>query len=58
MAGEIPPLSSVRVRIDQIGLTAAGMLAERLAGRTATLHTQVGTELVVRASSAPPRHLG
>lgn len=51
---EEPPLTTIRVHVEQMGRTAAGLLAERLSGRTAALHVQVMTELVVRASTSGP----
>ncbi|WP_424768520.1 LacI family DNA-binding transcriptional regulator [Paenibacillus sp. sgz302251] len=46
-----PPLSTVNIFPEQIGKTAAQLLFERLNGREARIHSNIGTQLVIRESS-------
>lgn len=51
-----PPLTTVHVPHYELGVEAADLLLEQLAGdRSAPAHTVLPTRLVVRASTAPPR---
>jgi LacI family transcriptional regulator len=49
-----PPLTTVRQRFDEVGSRALRLLLERIEGGTPRGDT-VAPELVVRASTAPPR---
>ncbi|KAA9005382.1 LacI family DNA-binding transcriptional regulator [Paenibacillus spiritus] len=50
-----PPLTTIRAYPEQMGKAAAQLLIERLEGREAPAHTIVGTKLIVRSSSGPPK---
>jgi LacI family transcriptional regulator len=51
-----PPLTTVRQPLAEMGRTAVSMLVRLLENkRFETLHVQLGTRLVVRESTAPPR---
>ncbi|MEW5989859.1 MAG: LacI family DNA-binding transcriptional regulator [Chloroflexota bacterium] len=49
-----PPLTSVRVPAHDLGLAAGNALLDRIAGREVPDRTLLPTELIVRASTAPP----
>ena len=49
-----PPLSSVKIRAEQIGETAVDLLLERIAGRDFVKQINVSTEMVWRASCRRP----
>lgn len=49
-----PPLSSVKIRAEQIGETAVDLMLERLAGRDFTKQVNISTEMVWRASCRQP----
>lgn len=49
-----PPLSSVKIRAEQIGETAVELLTERIAGRDFVKQINVSTEMVWRASCRRP----
>jgi LacI family transcriptional regulator len=52
----VPPLTTVRQPMRLIGQTATEVILARLAGGDATVrHVELPTELVVRATTAPPR---
>lgn len=52
-----PPLTTVRQPLAEMGRTAVSMLVRLLEHqRFETLQVQLGTRLVVRESTAPPRH--
>ncbi|MBE7558379.1 GntR family transcriptional regulator [bacterium] len=56
VAHAYPPLTTVRVDMQRLGATAVEMVARRLDGDVGPCQTQViATELVERASCAPPR---
>jgi len=51
-----PELTTVRQPLEEMGRTAVNLLRRLLDGqRVETLHVELGTRLVVRASTAPPR---
>lgn len=51
-----PPMTTVRQPLDQMGATAARMIIQLAAGQSLEQHrVELATELVVRASTAPPR---
>jgi LacI family repressor for deo operon, udp, cdd, tsx, nupC, and nupG len=50
-----PPLTTVRQPRAELGRTAAAVLLDLMAGREAPARLRLGTELVVRASTGPPR---
>lgn len=47
-----PPLTTVRAYPEQMGKAAVQLLAERFEGREAPSHSIIGTQLVVRSSTA------
>ncbi len=49
-----PPLTSIRVPAHDLGLAAGNALLDRIAGRDVPARTLLPTELIVRASTAPP----
>jgi len=49
-----PPLTSIRVPAYDLGLAAGNALLDRIAGRDVPARTLLPTELIVRASTAPP----
>jgi len=49
-----PPLSSVKIRAEQIGETAVDLLMERIAGRDFVKQINLSTEMVWRASCRRP----
>ena len=52
-----PRLTTVRQPLAEMGRTAVSLLMRLLEGqRFETLHVELGTRLVVRESTAPPRH--
>ena len=51
-----PPLSTVRTPAYDLGEAGGRILLDRLNGRTVPARTVLTTDLVVRASSAAPRH--
>jgi LacI family xylobiose transport system transcriptional regulator len=52
-----PPMTTVRQPLVQMGATAATMVLDLAAGRTLEQHrVELTTRLVVRESTAPPRH--
>jgi LacI family transcriptional regulator len=52
----VPPLTTVRQPMRLIGQTATELILARLAGGDAAVrHVELPTELVVRATTAPPR---
>jgi LacI family transcriptional regulator len=53
-ASSTPPLSTVAQPLHEMGLTALRILLAMLAGQTIERHVRMPTELVVRASTAPP----
>ena len=55
-ATQTPPLTSVRTPIVEIGTAAAAQLVARLEGQPAELQQVFDVQLVVRGSTAPPRH--
>ena len=54
-ASSTPPLSTVAQPLHEMGVTALRILLAMLAGQTIERHVRMPTELVVRASTAPPR---
>ncbi len=51
-----PPLTTVRQPLAEMGRTAVNLLSRLLDGqRVETLHVELGTRLIVRGSTAPPR---
>lgn len=50
-----PPLTTVRLPAFELGQAAGRALLERIADPAMTGRTLLGTELIVRASTAPPR---
>jgi DNA-binding LacI/PurR family transcriptional regulator len=53
-----PPLTTVRQDFDELGRRALQLLVEKIAGASADgPQSPVGTELIMRASSAPPASL-
>jgi LacI family transcriptional regulator len=50
-----PPLTTVRVPAHDLGLTVGRALIDRLGRRPVAARTLLPTELIVRASTAPPR---
>ncbi|MBA1274885.1 LacI family DNA-binding transcriptional regulator [Stutzerimonas azotifigens] len=48
-----PPLTTIRVELEQIGARAGACLLEALAGKSHSGPIEVSTELVVRSSSGP-----
>jgi LacI family transcriptional regulator len=55
-AGDVfPPLTTVRQPLAELGRTAVEMLNRLVAGReTESLHLELATQLVIRASTGPP----
>ena len=55
-AGDVfPPLTTVRQPLAELGHTAVEMLNRLVAGReTESLHLELATQLVIRASTGPP----
>lgn len=52
-----PALTTVRQPLAEMGRTAVNLLSRLLDGqRVETLHVELGTRLIVRDSTAPPRH--
>lgn len=51
-----PPLTTVRVPAYELGQAAGRALLERIDAPAASSRTLLPTELIVRASTAPPRH--
>lgn len=51
-----PPLTTIRVPAFDLGQAAGYALLERIAAPIASTRTLLPTELIVRASTAPPRH--
>lgn len=49
-----PALTSIRIRSAEIGLAAGDQLIARMAGRPVVRLTEVESELILRASTAPP----
>jgi LacI family transcriptional regulator len=49
-----PPLTSIRIPAHDLGLAAGNALLDRIAGRDVPARTLLPTELIVRASTAPP----
>ncbi|TAK03033.1 MAG: LacI family transcriptional regulator [Chloroflexota bacterium] len=49
-----PPLTSIRIPAHDLGLAAGNALLDRIAGREVPDRTLLPTELIVRASTAPP----
>lgn len=52
-----PPLTSVRMNVDQVGFRAAEMLIGKIEGRVQESHEVVSVSLTVRGSTGPPPHL-
>ena len=50
-----PALTTIKIRSDEIGRAAGDHLITRMAGQTAVRLTEIDAELIVRASTAPPR---
>lgn len=50
-----PPLTTVHQYFDQVGAAAVGMLVDQIEHRRSVPHRRIATELVVRASTMPPR---
>lgn len=48
-----PPLTTIDVPAEEMGVTAADCLLRTLNGETVSLHNPVGVELILRESSAP-----
>ena len=53
-ASSTPPLSTVAQPLHEMGVTALRILLAMLAGQPVERHVRMPTELVVRASTAPP----
>ena len=53
-----PPLTSVRLPAHELGLAAGRALLDRIAGRDVPDRTLLASELIVRASTAPPQGRG
>jgi DNA-binding LacI/PurR family transcriptional regulator len=49
-----PPLTTIRLPAFELGRVAGEALLERIAGRAPVERTLLSTELIVRASTAPP----
>ena len=45
-----PPLTTVKVYAEEMGVTAVKMMADRLKGREVSLHVTVPTKLIIRKS--------
>ncbi|MBA8815201.1 DNA-binding LacI/PurR family transcriptional regulator [Microbacterium halimionae] len=54
-ANHFPPLTTVRQHFDRVGIEALTALIEEIEGGVSDVRALVPTELVVRASTAPPR---
>lgn len=48
-----PPLTTIDVPAEEMGISAADCLLRNFSGETVSLHNPVGVELIVRESSAP-----
>ena len=52
---ELPiPVTTVRVRSDEVGIRAARLLIATLEGRTIDIEFECDAEIIVRQSSGPP----
>jgi LacI family transcriptional regulator len=52
----MPPLTTVRVPLFQLGVEAAQLLVDQLeTGRIRNIQVALPVELIVRGSTAPPR---
>jgi len=51
-----PPLTTVRMNVDQLGRRAAELLIAKIEGRVQECHEVLSVSLTVRQSSGPPRH--
>jgi LacI family transcriptional regulator len=52
-----PPLTTIRINVDQIGQRAAELLVAKLRGPVEEAHLVVPVSLTIRRSSGPPPHL-
>jgi LacI family transcriptional regulator len=53
-----PALTTIKIRSEDIGRAAGDHLISRMAGQNAVRLTEIDAELIVRASTAPPRGTG
>jgi LacI family transcriptional regulator len=54
----VPPLTTVRVPMDEIGRTAGRQIIAHIDGDTAAQVTELAVDLIVRGTTAPPRRAG
>ena len=50
-----PPLTTIEQPLHEMGAEALRMLVDLIDGKARSTHLRLPTELVVRASTAPPR---